>query len=272
MPTDWFRDSSWDPASQANFERRLARARSNSRPQYIRIKGLALAEAGDLSAARALFERVIRDYPNSLDCRASLEHLGDLARRQVDHTTAQRAYQELFERWPDLNATSGMVEVSLAELLLEERNQGRAQEALRLLQSAIERRGAVDFNANLFRWHIALIRAAEAVGDPETVKRAATTALRLAERGPRLPASSRTQEVKPRLVDAYAPSPSPPSNRSQRQRVAGHAPCATDQPADPRALWVVTQASNSACRSIEAELEMVGHGGLEPPTSAGNRP
>jgi len=186
MTTDWFRGSAWDPASREDFERRLARARPSNRSQYIRIKALALAAAGQPDAARNLFERVIREHKDSLDCRASVEHLADLARGQGDDANAE-AYRELLTSWPDLNATSGMAEVSLAELLLKRGNRDEAQEALRLLQSAMQRRSALQLNANLFRWHLALIRAAEAIGDGATVKKAAGTALRLADRGPQFP-------------------------------------------------------------------------------------
>ncbi len=39
-------------------------------------------------------------------------------------------------------------------------------------------------NSDLFRWHIALARAAEQIGDLETVSRAAKTALSLTKLGP----------------------------------------------------------------------------------------
>jgi hypothetical protein len=39
----------------------------------------------------------------------------------------------------------------------------------------------------LFRWHLVRIRLAEALGDRETIRRAARTALELVGRGPQLP-------------------------------------------------------------------------------------
>jgi len=184
MASDWFRSSAWDALSRKDFERNLARARPANRPQYIRIKGLALAATGQDVAARILFERVVRDYANSLDCRAALENLADMARMQGDLPKAEETYRRLLAQWPDLNATTGMAEVSLAEVLLDGRGIPSAGEALALLESAMRRGGALRLNPNLFRWHIALVRAAEVIGDRETVKRAATTALRLADRGP----------------------------------------------------------------------------------------
>jgi len=141
-------------------------------------------EAGNVEAAMGLFQRVLQDHPDSLDCRMALETKADLERKQGNPVVAERLYRELLERWPDLNATTGMANVSLAELLLERGGRGPAEEALHQLQAALARPGGVTLNANLFRWHVALVRAAEAIEDMETAKRVARTALELIERGP----------------------------------------------------------------------------------------
>jgi predicted Zn-dependent protease len=140
-----------------------------------------------VDAARALFERVLKDYADSPDAPAALEHLADLARNEGHQGQAEQTYRELLNRWPSLNGTTGMAEVSLAELLLDGGGKEAADEAVRLLNSAIARGGPITFNANLFRWHIALVRAAELLGDRETVRRAARTALDLADRPPQFP-------------------------------------------------------------------------------------
>ena len=184
MARDWYRTAAWDMSAQEDFERRLARARPSGRAQYLRIKGIFLAEAGQEAAAQTLWERVIRDHGESLDCRMSIEHLGDMARRHGDGARAEKLYRQLLAQWPDLNATTGMAEVSLAELLLDLGTQSAAHEALHLLKSALDRGGAIHLNTNLFRWHIALVRASELIEDQETVRRGASTALQLAERGP----------------------------------------------------------------------------------------
>jgi hypothetical protein len=43
------------------------------------------------------------------------------------------------------------------------------------------------FNNDLFRWNVALARVAVSLGDVETQRQAARTALSLADRGPQLP-------------------------------------------------------------------------------------
>lgn len=60
------------------------------------------------------------------------------------------------------------------------------EEALALLNSFLER-GTSQFPNVLFRWHLALIRIAQATGENQTVQRSARTALGLAEHGPVFP-------------------------------------------------------------------------------------
>jgi predicted Zn-dependent protease len=167
------------------FEDRLSRARDWNRPQYLRIKALALRDAGDLKTAEELLNRVVIDYPKSIDCGICLELLGDIARDEGFGETAEKYYREVIHRWPDLNGTTGLVEVSLAEVLTDSDALVRHEEALRLLDSALKRGRMM--NSGLFRWNIALARAAEKLGDAKTFSRAARTALSLTKLGPQFP-------------------------------------------------------------------------------------
>jgi len=78
---DWFRSPAWQPNDQAEFEQRLARARSANRPQYLRIKALALRDVGNVDAARDLHSRVAGEAaaPAS-EVAFAHEALGDLHR------------------------------------------------------------------------------------------------------------------------------------------------------------------------------------------------
>jgi len=182
---DWFRDPAWDRATRDQFEERLNRARFGNRPQYLRIKALALREAGELHGAKELLNRVVSEYPESMDCGFCLELLGDIGREEGSAEVAEWNYREVIRRWPDLNRTTGMVEVSLAEVLTETAGPDCHEEALRLLDSALKRGRMM--NSGLFRWNIALARAAEKLGDAKTVSRAARTALSLTKFGPQFP-------------------------------------------------------------------------------------
>jgi len=180
---DWFRSPDWSPEGQADFEARLRRAREGNRSQYTRIKGIALREAGQVAAARTLWLRILEnDLDHEFERASTIEHLAD-SYFSEDSTTAEQYYRRLLTEHPTLNGTTATAEIALAELLIDK---GDHEEALELLNSFLERDTA-QFPNVLFRWHLALIRIAEATGDRETVQRAARTALGLAGRGPVFP-------------------------------------------------------------------------------------
>ena len=187
MPTDWFRLPEWDAAARDDFERRLARARPYNRPQYLKIKAIALREAGQTDASQGLLHRALDD-PNIYDFEAAgvTELLGDLSRKAGDRADAEQKYRHVLATWPTMNGTSGSVEISLVEVLAEKQGNDAIDEGLRLLDTWLAR-PQLQFDSQLFRWHVALIRLSQRIGDEETVQRAATTALTLASRGPQLP-------------------------------------------------------------------------------------
>lgn len=171
---DWSRNSDWDERARTDFEARLARARSHNRPQYLRIKALALREAGDADAASDLLSRVLREYPNSLDAAFCAEMLGELALGATDHPQAEAHFREAMRLRPDLNATSGEVHIGLAEALIA---QGRYQEAVDALDYVpVSRLG---LNQSICRWNVALADAAQGLGEKQVAAEAAGRALAL---------------------------------------------------------------------------------------------
>ncbi len=186
MADDWFRSSDWSPTAQADFEARLRRSRDWNRAQYIRIKGLALMEAGLLQAARDLWERILdQDLGHDFEKAGTLEHLGD-SYRDTEPGPATQYYRRLLNEHPTLNGTTATVEIALAELEMAKGRRADTEEALALLNSFLERNTS-QFPNVLFRWHSVLIDIAEATGEKDTVQRAARTALDLAARGPVFP-------------------------------------------------------------------------------------
>lgn len=183
---DWFRSPDWSPKAQADFEARLRRAHSGNRTQYTRIKGCALRETGQIDAARSLWLRILEgDGGHAFERAATIEHLADSYVGQ-DPMTAERYYRRLLTEYPTLNGTTATAEISLAELLIDKGDRDSIDEALALLDSFLER-GTPLFPNVLFRWHLALIRIAQATGEKETAQRAARTALDLAGRDPVFP-------------------------------------------------------------------------------------
>lgn len=183
MADDWFRSPDWSPDAQADFEARLQRSRDWNHAQYLRIKGLALAEAGLTQAARDLWHRLLdQDLGHDFEQAGTLEHLGD-SYRETEPEQAMRYYRRLLNEHSTLNGTTATVEIALAELEMAKGRWADTDEALSLLHSFLER-GTSQFPDVLFRWHLVLIEVAQATGEKETVQRAASTALDLAGRGP----------------------------------------------------------------------------------------
>lgn len=148
MPDDWFRSPDWDAAARDDFERRLARARTYNRPQYLKIKAIALREAGQTDASRGLLDRALDD-PNIYDFEAAYvtELLGDLSGEVGERDEAEQRYRHVLTTWPTLNGTSGSVEISLAEVLAEKqgsdatgRGTAPAGDVARETEAAVRRR------------------------------------------------------------------------------------------------------------------------------------
>lgn len=187
MGDEWFRSTEWDSAAREDFQRRLDRSRKTSRSQYLRIKAIALGDVGNIDGALELLRRVVDEHPDSFDVPHATELIGDYERASGRLAEAELAYRYVLAHWPHLNKTSGMVHISLAEVLLA---QGReVTEALELLEEAVPH---LKFNSQIFRWNLALARAADVQGDVETRRQAARRALELTEQRPQL---SRHPEV-----------------------------------------------------------------------------
>lgn len=173
---DWYRTPEWAPEDQADFEARLRRARPWSRPQYLRIKGLALEDGND-QGAEGLWLRVLDEYPDDVDAVSAREHLADLSVRRGHLADAEGLYRRILVDAPDGSGTSGLVLVKLAEVLTAS---GRPQEAMRLLASVDMEELSV-FTSSLFRWYVAHSEAAMATGDVDVASADAAHALWLAE-------------------------------------------------------------------------------------------
>lgn len=96
---EWYRTPDWAADAQADFERRLRRARGQ-RSEYLRIKAAALQEAGLLDEAADLYERFLAEHPDGFGTTYVLELLGDVAREQGRLADAVRRYRDLLALRP----------------------------------------------------------------------------------------------------------------------------------------------------------------------------
>ena len=185
MADEWFRTSDWDAEAQVEFERRLQRARPMKRIQYLRIKGLALRDAGLIEDARMLWTRVL-ELPDEYGF-SHVAAIENLAESWVvdDPERAEELYRELVYRQPTADGTSGMVQVALAELLLNQGGSGNIKEATDLLN--LWEDSDNPFPKAWFRYALARVQLAEARADIDGAQSTARTALRLANLGPQFP-------------------------------------------------------------------------------------
>jgi tetratricopeptide (TPR) repeat protein len=173
MAGDWYRTADWSPAAREEFERRLARSRPHNRPQYLRIKAIALRDAEHVDAAGSVLKRILVEYPTRDVARqqGSLERAEEMYRRALAHTR------------PGLR--SGLPGLYLAELLIDRGDDDALEEAEHLLESTA--RQAQTFHNSWFRWCLAVIGLAERRRDTPTQREVARTALELLDAGPPFP-------------------------------------------------------------------------------------
>jgi tetratricopeptide (TPR) repeat protein len=175
---EWFRSGDWSSDAQQDFETRLGRARARNRAQYLRIKAVALIDAGNLDAATSLLRRVVDDYGDDrIQVTASHEYLGDIYRSLGDLAGAESEYRRVLILSPNLSGTTGEVHLKLGEVLLAAGSDDFA-EIEQLIAAA---RPHAVFNTSAFRANVLDARVAAAVGDVARRRASATAALSLVD-------------------------------------------------------------------------------------------
>jgi predicted Zn-dependent protease len=178
VAADWFRSGVWTDTDRADFEARLARARPSNRAQYLRIKALALIDAGNDPDAESLLERVVREHPDDwTQVAPSYEWIGMLRRRTGDLPGAETAFRAAIAASPTLSCTTGEVYIELGEVLLEA-DAARAGEVEQLLRDG---QIHAKLNTSVFRWNVLRARLASVQNDRVTARAAAEAALALVD-------------------------------------------------------------------------------------------
>ena len=170
MPVDWYRTPDYDEVARGEFGRRYNRARHPGRIQYKKIKALHLMlanEPGGIPWAQELLTEVTADPDAYSFQRAeAFEVLARIYRKAGRWQLAVEALEQAIElASPTMNGTSGMPDLTLAEILLES-DPGGLPRAAALLSSQplIDR---IRFNSDLFRYLVATARARQRLGqDP----------------------------------------------------------------------------------------------------------
>jgi hypothetical protein len=102
----------------------------------MRIKGLALADAGEIQAARALWERVLDSDAYDFEKAAAREHMAD-SHVAEDPEPAIELFRTIAG---SRSGTTAMQQIKLAELLLDRGTSADLSEANGLLTLWVDRR------------------------------------------------------------------------------------------------------------------------------------
>ena len=165
---DWFRSEDWSEEAQQHFEAKLARAHRASRPQYLRIKGLALLEANDEQRRKAgatLLKRVLADYADD-KVEAAGAHVA-LARYHEETGEPGRSaahYRETLRLQEGTNVSFG-AELLLAEFIVRHEFEDCSSEAHELLDAVLAA-GPI-FRVEQFRYAVARMRLAQRRGEAD---------------------------------------------------------------------------------------------------------
>nr|WP_221382487.1 hypothetical protein [Actinoplanes polyasparticus] len=191
---DWYRSSSWDVVTAAEFEARLKRTRVDGRVQYIRIQATHLLDSQDpevRQAGRVLLRRVIEADQVGTEAKAASEQLGVSLAQEGQLAEAEQALRETLRLCVaspiGASGTSGVVELRLAEVILAGGDQTRVDEVAQLLRSVEAAVQAQGIMRNVtYRFLLASARVADARKDP-TAEQLASGALAVAAESTSLP-------------------------------------------------------------------------------------
>lgn len=177
---DWFRSETWDRES---FEQRLARARPQSRPQYLRIQGLTFLETGQPELqpiAIALLERVYSDESEeaAFERPTAPEFLGKAYEAVGSFERAAALYLEAIERQRGANH-HGNPEFRLGAMVVREKLSGYYEKAFEILTDpALDSHAVLDWHRFERAKYIAFL--ADRLGKQAIARDSAAHALSLA--------------------------------------------------------------------------------------------
>jgi hypothetical protein len=177
MPVEWYRTTEHGEDAKTEFSRRYSHARHPHRIQYKQVKAVHLMEVGEPGGVRwaqDLLTEITVDPDAYRHQRAfAFELLAEVRRKAGQWELAVQALKQCIElASPTMNGTSGLPDLTLAEVLLD-----NDPSELPRVASLLDSQPLVDrikFHSQLFRYLVATARACRALGqDPATPARRA---------------------------------------------------------------------------------------------------
>lgn len=187
---EWFRNRSWTPEIEAEFERRLTRARTpHNRGQYLFIQVYCLWKEARatpegapelLRAAVALFNRMVRDYPDNIHVLSAYTTKGQCAEVLGDARGALEQYRHAVERMRRRPNMRNDCWIDFAFLAARQGSPVDHEEALALLDEFADE--TLPFPIQRFKKHASAALIASARGQAAEARAEAQLALAAAER------------------------------------------------------------------------------------------
>jgi tetratricopeptide (TPR) repeat protein len=174
---EWFRRSTWSDADRTDFNARLKRCRSASnRAQYLRIQALHLAEAGHHEGAIELLDRLLVDFPDSIDIAQAHTQKGDSLAKLGQTESAIEEYRAALRRervFPNVRTNAWL---SFGWLVVEKQLTGHYDEVSQFMESSHDESG-LTFPASEYRYAAIQALLADARGDKILAREFAKAAL-----------------------------------------------------------------------------------------------
>ena len=177
---EWFRRRTWSAADEANFERKLARARGR-RSEYLRIQALTLAETEDPSLAGpaiALANRQLQEDPDGIFRAQVLCTIARAYASKGDVAGAVDAYRRAV-RAEEERGVRCCAYLQFAWFAVNRDLKEFYEEVLGMMDSSMKD-GDLVFPAAQYQYFGALALISRATGDSENAARMARSALEAA--------------------------------------------------------------------------------------------
>jgi len=175
--TEWFRRTTSTDADRVDFNARLKRSRgASSKAQFLRLQVLHPAEAGHHDGAIELLDRLLTEFPDSIDIAQGHAQKADSLVRLGQTETAVEEYRAALQRERDFPNVRTSAWLDLGWFVVEKQLTGLYDEVMRVVD---EFRDVGGLRFPVMEYRCAAIQAllADARGEKTQAREFAKTAL-----------------------------------------------------------------------------------------------
>lgn len=175
--TEWFRRTTWTDADRVDFNARLKRSRgASSKAQFLRLQALHLAEAGHHDGAIELLDRLLTEFPDSIDIAQGHAQKADSLVRLGQTETAVGEYRAALQRERDFPNVRTNAWLDFGWFVVEKQLTGLYDEVTRVVDEFRDV-GGLRFPAMEYRYAAIQAWLADARGEKTQAREFAKTAL-----------------------------------------------------------------------------------------------